>query len=33
VTIEAGKKGLNPVWNKPVVMEISPDVEAVKLEV
>lgn len=33
VTIESGKKGLNPVWNKPVVLEISPDVEEVKLEV
>ena len=33
VTVEGQSKGLNPVWNKPVVMEVLPDVQAVSFEV
>jgi len=33
ITVEGQSKGLNPVWNKPVVMEVFPDVEAVSFEV
>ena len=32
-TIEGGGTTLNPVWNKPLTLEIDPDVEAIKLDV
>ena len=32
-TIDSVETGLNPVWNKPLTLEIEPDVTAFKIEV
>ena len=32
-TVEGGGSSLNPVWNKPLTLEIDPDVEELKLEI